>query len=231
MESGYAGFGKGVKMIEIKNVTKIFNEHKPSEFKALKDVTFHVKKGEICVLKGVSGSGKSTLLGIIAGIYRPSFGEVLIDNKSITKLPENFSAKFRRDNIGIIFQNFNLIPTLSVNDNILLPTIVEKDFKNTHLKKLLKDFGLEEKANNLAKDLSGGEAQRVAIIRSLINSPKVVLCDEPTANLDKNLSIKLLKYFKQIKNLGYTLLIATHDDIFYNWSEVDKIVELQKGKD
>ncbi len=215
-------------MIEVKNITKIFNKGTKREFYALKDVNLHVKKGEISILKGISGSGKSTLLGLIAGLYKPNMGEVIIDGVSISKLPENFSSKFRRENIGIIFQNYNLIPTLSVIDNIILPTIVDKADKTSKAHELLKTFDLADKKPQLAKDLSGGEAQRVAIIRAMINSPKLILADEPTANLDKKLSLKLLEYFKIIQDLGHTLLIATHDDIFFDWKEVDSIHEIKK---
>ncbi len=207
-------------MIKVSHVTKIFNENSPQEFCALKDIDFEIKKGEISLISGVSGSGKSTLLSLIAGLSKPTKGEIIIDNTSISKLSENFASRFRRKNIGLIFQNFNLIPTLCVKDNILLPTLIDKEDVKEKMNKLLNTFQMSEKKYELAKNLSGGEAQRVAIIRSLINSPKLILADEPTANLDKKLSLKLLEYLGLINSLGHTILIATHDPIFYSWDKI-----------
>lgn len=207
-------------MIEIKNLTKIFNEGTAKEFCALKDVNFSIKKGEISLISGVSGSGKSTLLALIAGLYKPTKGEVIIDETSISKLPENFASKFRRENIGIIFQNFNLIPTLNVLNNVLLPTLPDKKNLQKRACELLDTFQMLDKKDVLAKNLSGGESQRVAIVRALINSPMLILADEPTANLDKKLSLKLLEFLELIQKLGHTLLISTHDPLFYEWDKI-----------
>lgn len=212
-------------MIYIKNVSKTFNN---DEFYALKDVNLHVKKGQICVLNGASGSGKSTLLSLIARLYTPSFGEIIINNINICNLSENFASAFRRKNIGIIFQKFNLIMTLSAIENILLPSIVDKKNVSAHANELLKKFDLFDKKDILAKNLSGGEQQRVAIIRALINSPKLILADEPTANLDQKLSEKFLDYLKFIKEQNCTCIIATHDKIFDNFTYIDKRYYLQK---
>lgn len=207
-------------MIEVKNLTKIFNKGTPKEFCALKDINLHVKKGEISLISGVSGSGKSTLLALIAGLHKPTLGEVIIDGTSISKLPENFASKFRREHIGIIFQNFNLIPTLSVFNNILLPTLPDKKDLHVRAEELLKTFQMQDKKEELAKNLSGGEAQRIAIARALINSPSLILADEPTANLDKKLSLKLLEFLEFIQGLGHTVVIATHDPLFYEWGKI-----------
>ncbi|PID47730.1 MAG: ABC transporter ATP-binding protein [Proteobacteria bacterium] len=215
-------------MIEIKNVTKIFNEKSPREFCALKNVNLRIKKGEIALLCGVSGSGKSTLLSLIAGLNKPTSGEIIINKTSISKLPENFASRFRRKNIGIIFQNFNLIPTLSVLNNILLPTLVDGKNLSKKALDLLKTFQILDKKDVFAKNLSGGEAQRVAIARALINSPSLILCDEPTANLDESLSLKLLEHLDLIQSLGHTLIIASHDPLIYKWDKITKKFELQK---
>ncbi len=215
-------------MIEVKNLSKIFFENSSKEFVALKDVNLHIKKGEISLLSGVSGSGKSTLLSLIAGLDKPSKGEVLVDRTSISKLPENFASAYRRKHIGMIFQSFNLIPTLNVLDNILLPSLPDKSYPLQKANELLKLFELENKKQNLAKDLSGGEAQRVAIIRALINSPKLILADEPTANLDEKLSLKLLDHLELVRDLGHTLLIATHDPLLLKWQKATSISELKK---
>lgn len=215
-------------MIEAKNLTKIFNANTPKEFCALHDVSLHVKKGEIALLSGVSGSGKSTLLALMAGLYKPTFGEVLIDKNSISKMPENFSSGFRRKNIGIIFQNFNLIPTLNVLENILLPTLPKKQNMTQKALELLEQFELADKKNLLAKNLSGGEQQRVSMARALINSPKIILADEPTANLDKALSLKLLEFLDQMVQNGQTIVISTHDEMLLNWKNITSTYKLKK---
>lgn len=199
-------------MINLINVSKVYNPNSKNEFVALKKINFSVKMGEIFALKGKSGSGKSTLLSLICGLDKPSSGEIIIENESITTLSIKFMSEFRRKNIGFIFQNFNLIPTISVIDNILLPVlpdgaIEKKEFAN----ELLDKFELYDKKNQKAKDLSGGEMQRVAMIRAVINNPKIILADEPTANLDKKLTHKLLDFFLNLQNQNKTIIVATHD--------------------
>ena len=199
-------------MINLINVSKVYNPNSKNEFVALKKINLSVKMGEIFALKGKSGSGKSTLLSLICGLDKPSSGEIIIENESITTLSIKFMSEFRRKNIGFIFQNFNLIPTISVIDNILLPVlpdgaIEKKEFAN----ELLDKFELYDKKNQKAKDLSGGEMQRVAMIRAVINNPKIILADEPTANLDKKLTHKLLDFFLNLQNQNKTIIVATHD--------------------
>ncbi|PSM51986.1 ABC transporter, ATP-binding protein [Campylobacter blaseri] len=217
-------------MIDVKNITKIFNENTNQEFTALKDISFSVNSGDIFFLKGISGSGKSTLLAIMAGLYKPTFGEIIMNNESISKLSLKFASAFRRKNIGMIFQNFNLIPTFNVIDNILIPTVVDKTNKVEYAKELLSKFDLINKENLLVKNLSGGEQQRVAIIRALINNPTIILADEPTANLDKALSIKLFEYFEDMKKDGKTIIISTHDPFLLESDIADGFFELKKGE-
>ena len=217
-------------MIEIKNVSKFFYEGTHKEVISLDNVSLHVKKNELILLKGVSGSGKSTLLSLIAGLYRPSKGEVVIKNESISKLPEQFSSRFRRHNLGIIFQKFYLIPTLNVLENVLLPTLPDNYDAKEKAQNLLKRFGLDDKSLRLAKELSGGEQQRVAIVRALINDPEIILADEPTANLDKGLSCELMEMMAFLKNEGKTIIIATHDPLLLEWDKCDNIIELDSGR-
>ena len=213
-------------MIEVKNVTKVFNEGTNREVTILKDLSFRVKEKETFFLTGVSGSGKSTLLALIAGLYKPTSGDIVINNESMTKLSLKFASKFRRENIGIIFQSFNLIPTLSVMDNILLPTLPDMIDRNDRAKEMLENLNLSHRKNTLAKFLSGGEQQRVAIIRALINDPAVILADEPTANLDKSLSEKLLEYFSMMKDK--TIIISTHDSFLLESGIASSKFELKK---
>lgn len=215
-------------MIELKNVTKIFNENKPNEFIAVKDISFSVKKGEIFILNGVSGSGKTTVLSMIVGLYKPSAGEIIVKNESINKLSLKFMSLFRRENIGFIFQNFNLIPTLSVFENIILPALPCKILPLQRADELLDEFNLKNKKNELAKNLSGGEMQRVAIIRALINDADIILADEPTANLDAFLSQKFVEILKFLQNKGKTIVISTHDPFLIENSCVNSVFRLTK---
>ncbi len=215
-------------MIELKNVTKIFNENRPNEFIAVKDISFSVKKGEIFILNGVSGSGKTTVLSMIAGLYKPSAGEIIVKNESINKLSLKFMSLFRRENIGFIFQNFNLIPTLSVFENIILPALPCKILPLQRADELLDEFNLKNKKNELAKNLSGGEMQRVAIIRALINDADIILADEPTANLDAFLSQKFVEILKFLQNKGKTIVISTHDPFLIENSCVNSVFRLTK---
>lgn len=216
-------------MIEVKDITKIYNPNSKNKFVALKNINFKVNNGEIFALNGKSGSGKSTLLSLICGLDKPSSGEIIIENESITKLSIKFMSEFRRKNIGIIFQNFNLIPTLSVFDNVLLPVLPsgvkeKKEFAN----ELLQKFEIFDKKTQKVKDLSGGEMQRVALIRALINNPKIILADEPTANLDSKMTEKLLEFFEILKNENKTIIIATHDLSVINSQIITNSYEFEK---
>ena len=213
-------------MIEVKNITKIFNEGTNREVTILKDLSFTVKEKETFFLTGVSGSGKSTVLALIAGLYKPTSGDIIINGESITKLSLKYASKFRRENIGIIFQSFNLIPTLTVMDNILLPTLPDMVDRRDRAMEMLENLHLTHRKNTLAKFLSGGEQQRVAIIRALINDPDVILADEPTANLDKGLSEKLLEYFSMMKDK--TIIISTHDSFLLESGLADSRFDLKK---
>lgn len=216
-------------MIKLSKITKIYN----NESKALEDVSLEFKEGEFVVLKGVSGSGKSTILALIAGLLKPTSGEVIVDGKHISKLPDHFCSEFRRDNIGFIFQRYNLISTLNVSDNIALPLVpinlTEKVFESK-IERAMKMFNIEHKKENLVKNLSGGEQQRTAIARANVNEPKIILADEPTANLDEKLSREFIENIKKLKSLNKTIILATHDPLFFDLDFVDRIVEIDNGK-
>lgn len=215
-------------MIEIKNLSKTFNKSTPQEFTALKNVNLTIKDGEFCILKGASGSGKSTLLSLIAGLFKPSEGEIIINNESITKLSLKFASSFRRKNIGFIFQSFNLLPNLSAIDNVLLPTLPDKIDKKEEALKLLQDFEILNKKDCLCANLSGGEKQRVAIARALINNPNIILADEPSASLDFRLTNELISILKNLKNQNKTIILATHDNALLEANLQDQIYEMQK---
>ncbi len=220
-------------IIKLENITKIYEINKNNKVTALDNINLEFNEGELVVLKGASGSGKSTILSLIAALSKPTEGEVLVDGKRISKLPDNFAALYRRDNIGFIFQKYNLIPTLNVEDNILLPLIPsnpdEKEAK-TKLNTVMERFNIIHKKDAIVRNLSGGEQQRVAIARAHINDPKIIIADEPTANLDEKLSIHFIEILRELKNSKKTIIVATHDPLFFDLDFVDKIIEVHNGK-
>jgi len=220
-------------MIELKNLTKVFEVNKNNKTTALKDLNLNIKEGELLVIKGASGSGKSTVLSLIASLSKPTNGEVIVDKKRVSKLPDNFASLYRREHIGFIFQKYNLIPTLSVKENILLPLIPQNPNEieaQKLLEKVMKKFKIEHKKDNIVKNLSGGEQQRVAIARSQVNDPKIIIADEPTANLDKELSLHFIEILRELKKTKKTIIIATHDPLFFELDFVDRIIELSNGE-
>ncbi len=198
--------------------------------KALDDVSFTVKKGEFVAIIGPSGSGKSTLLHILGGVDRPTSGKVYIDNTDIYELDETKLAIFRRRQIGLIYQFYNLIPVLDVRENIMLPLLLDhRKYDENQLLNMLDTLKLNNRAGHLPNQLSGGQQQRVSIGRALINSPAIVLADEPTGNLDSKNSeeiIELLKYSN--KQLKQTLILITHDPNVAK--QADRIIEIEDGR-
>ena len=219
-------------MIELKNITKIYNLNKNDQVIALQDINLAINEGELIILKGSSGSGKSTILSLIAALNKPTSGEVIVDDKKISKLPDNFASIYRRDNIGFIFQKYNLIADISVKENILLPLIplnpdsLELEEK---LNLVMEKFKIFHKKETLVKNLSGGEQQRVAIARANVNNPKIIIADEPTANLDKKLSVHFIDILRELKAAGKTIVVATHDPLFFNLDFADREIEVSNG--
>ena len=216
-------------MIKLVNISKKYKE----KVTALENLNLEFKEGEFIVLKGVSGSGKSTILSLIAGLLKPTSGEVIVDSKHISKLADHFCSEFRRENIGFIFQKYNLIPTLSVRDNILLPLVpnnLDEKLLEKKLQHVMKIFNIAHKEKSIVKELSGGEQQRVAIARANINNPKIILADEPTANLDAKLSLQFIEIMKNLKSSKKTIVLATHDPLFFDLDFVDRIIEIKDGK-
>ncbi|MEA1982336.1 MAG: ABC transporter ATP-binding protein [Campylobacterota bacterium] len=216
-------------MIKLLNVSKVYDKG----VKALNDVSLEFEEGELIVLKGVSGSGKSTLLSLIAGLTKPSSGEVIVDKKKISKMPDHFVSIYRRENIGFVFQKYNLINSLSVAENILLPLVpinLEKKECLERLDRVLSLFKIREKKEALVKNLSGGQQQRTAIARANINNPKIILADEPTANLDEKLSLEFIEILKELKSKNRTIIVATHDPLFFDLEFVDRVIEVKDGE-
>ncbi len=219
-------------MIRLENIIKKYTINKNNTVTALNNINLEFKEGQLVVLKGSSGSGKSTILSLIAALSKPTSGQVIVDNKQISKLPDNFAALYRRDNIGFIFQKYNLIPTLSVQENILLPLVPsnldEKEVEEK-LNLVMDKFQILHKKDAIVRNLSGGEQQRVAIARAHVNNPKIIIADEPTANLDEKLSRDFIQILKELKETNKTIIVATHDPLFFNLDFVDQTVCIDRG--
>ena len=219
-------------MIKITKLNKIFNENTKKEFHALKDINIEIKTSSCVILKGVSGSGKSTLLSIIGTLLKPTSGDIKIDDESIAKLPDLHASNFRAKKLGFIFQSYNLFNELNVKDNISIPLIpLGFSQKQIDIMSLvaLKLANIEHKKDELVYNLSGGEKQRCAIARALVNNPDIILCDEPTANLDHDNSMKFIESLREFKKLNKTIIVATHDPIFENLDFVDEVINIKNG--
>lgn len=201
-------------MLEVKNLKKIYTTRFGGEkVKALSDVSFEVEEGEYIAIMGESGSGKTTLLNILASLDKATSGEVKLKGENLTAIKEKQIAKFRRDNLGFVFQDFNLLDTFSLKDNIFLPLVLSgKEYKemNSRLNPIAKKLGIEELLDKFPYEVSGGQKQRAAVARALITNPKLVLADEPTGALDSNSSDELLKLFNEINKAGQTIVMVTH---------------------
>ena len=201
-------------LLDINHLEKVFRTRFSKEVtRALQDVDFKVDQGEFIAIMGESGSGKTTLLNILATLEKPTNGSVLLNGQDITKIKESQLAEFRLKNLGFVFQDFNLLDTLSVRDNIFLPLVLDrKNYKEmeTRLSQLAPKLRIQDLLDKRPFELSGGQKQRVAIARSLITNPQIVLADEPTAALDYRNSEDLLNLFEQINDDGQTLLMVTH---------------------
>jgi ABC-type lipoprotein export system ATPase subunit len=217
-------------VLEVRNVDKIFGEGETALY-ALKNVSFSIKKGEFILIVGSSGSGKSTLLNMIGLLDRPTNGQVFIDGIDTSNLNDNQISSFRNSKLGFIFQFSNLLSDLTVLENVLLPRQIQRTDANAveEAKSLLKTVGLENQMNKYANKVSGGQGQRVAICRSLINKPAIVLADEPTGNLDSVSAQTTVQLMKSLnRKLGHTFIIVTHDRP--QFGDVDKIITIKDGR-
>lgn len=217
-----------MEILRVENLNKVYGSGEAS-VKALDNVSFSVEKGEFVAIIGPSGSGKSTLLHILGGVDRPTSGNVFIDNTNIYELDETKLAIFRRRQIGLIYQFYNLIPVLNVRENITLPLLLDqRKHDEEKLKSLLETLKLDNRAEHLPNQLSGGQQQRVSIGRALINSPAIVLADEPTGNLDSKNSEDIMELLKlSNKKLKQTLILITHDPNVA--MQADRVIEIEDG--
>jgi putative ABC transport system ATP-binding protein len=218
-----------MEILRIENLNKIYGKG-DNQVKAVDNVSFSVEKGEFVAIIGASGSGKSTLLHLIGGVDRPTSGKVFIEGKDIYSLNDDNLAIFRRRQIGLIYQFYNLIPVLNVAENITLPTKLDgRDVNEKRLDELLKTLGLEKRKYNLPNQLSGGQQQRVSIGRAIINEPALMLADEPTGNLDSKASEEIISLLKlSNKKYNQTVIVITHDEKIA--LEADRIITIDDGK-
>lgn len=221
-------------LIKLENVTKEFSGKK-GRVKALEDVNLEIKRGEFVIIAGPTGAGKTTLLNIMAGMDRPTKGRVIFSGRDYNDLDEEELAKLRREKFGFVFQFFNLIDSLTAFENVIMP-VIPSDLPlreiSARAEELLAEMKLLSKKHRLPKELSGGEQQRVAIARALINKPEVLFCDEPTAQLDEEMSEKIFEDIIAINRAGTTVILATASETVVNKLKrsASKIVRIEYGK-
>ncbi len=216
-------------ILKIENLSKVYGKG-DTEVRALDDVSFTVKKGEFVVIIGPSGSGKSTLLHLLGGVDRPTSGRVLVDDTDIYALNETNLAIFRRRQIGLIYQFYNLIPILTVEENITLPLLLDQhQVDESKFNDIVRVLGLKDRLHHLPNQLSGGQQQRVSIGRALISNPAIVLADEPTGNLDSKNSKEIMELLKMFnKTFNQTLIVITHDERIA--LQADRVIAIEDGK-
>lgn len=216
-------------ILETINLGKIYGK-KQTRVNALNDVNLKINKGEFVAIVGPSGSGKSTFLHLIGGLERPSSGTIKVDNKDICCLSDKELAKYRRQKVGFVFQQYNLIPVLNVKENIELPLKLDNvKIDKNYIEDLMKLLGIEERKDHLPNQLSGGQQQRVAIARALAAKPSIILADEPTGNLDSNTTKEVMDLLKKsIKKYNQTLIMITHNNEIAK--KADRVISIVDGK-
>lgn len=218
-----------MELLKVEHLSKVYGKGE-NEVRALDDVSFLIQQGEFVAIIGPSGSGKSTLLHILGGVDRPTAGHVYLDGKDVYSQNEEQLAIFRRREIGLIYQFYNLIPVLDVEENMTLPVLMDgREVNEKRLKELLYTLGLEGRKKHLPNQLSGGQQQRVSIGRALMNAPAIVLADEPTGNLDSKNSQEIMELLKlSNQKYGQTLVVITHDENLA--LQADRIISIEDGK-
>lgn len=216
-------------ILKTANLVKIYGQES-NQVRALDNVSIEINQGEFVAIIGTSGSGKSTLLNMLGGLDKPTSGETIISNKTISKLNDEELTIFRRRNIGFIFQNYNLVPILNVYENIVLPIELDGQKIDTdYVNSIINTLGLSEKLNNMPNNLSGGQQQRVAIARALAAKPAIILADEPTGNLDSKTSMDVIGLLKVTsRQFNQTMVMITHNEEIAQLA--DRIIRIEDGK-
>ena len=215
-------------LIELKNIKKSYKLGKKN-VEALKGISIQIEKGEFVAIKGPSGCGKTTLLNLIGALDIPDEGEILFEEKDISRLDRKRRLEFRGRNLGFVFQDYNLIPELTLYENVEIPLLI-KNIKNRREKiiNVIKEVGLYEQMEHKPDELSGGQRQRVSIARALVKNPPLILADEPTANLDSKTGAQIIELMKDLNKIhNTTFVIATHDD--HVLQKIDRVIELSDG--
>jgi putative ABC transport system ATP-binding protein len=218
-------------MISIKKLNKSFSTNE-QKFHALNDINLDIKEGECLVIKGISGSGKSTLLSIIGAIMKPTSGAIEVQGENIVSYSDFHASEYRNKEVGFISQSFHLFDELSVKENVALPLIISSisdEEANSLIDQAMQIANIAHKQNQKTSTLSGGEKQRCVIARALLNQPNIILCDEPTANLDGENTLKFIDILNKLKSMKKTLIIATHDPLIENASCVERVLRLKDG--
>lgn len=219
-------------LIELEQVSKIYNQGQTNEVRALREVTLAIEANSLVCLKGASGSGKSTLLAIIGCVFPPTSGRAAIAGKQLARMPDRFLTIHRRATIGFIFQHFNILPDITVLENITLPLMplgVPPRERKDRAERLMAMLAIGHRANFPARQISGGELQRVAIARALINDPPIILADEPTAHLDHALSLAFMEIMQELKRAGKTIILTSHDQLITSHPAVERIIGIEEG--
>ena len=217
-------------LLKINHLQKIFNENQPSQVEALKDISLNVKKGDFIAIMGESGAGKSTLLNIIATLEQATSGQITLNGTDLMTFKEKKRAQFRREHLGFIFQQFNLLDTLTNKDNIFLPLVLSKvkyPEMERRITPIAQQLGINKLLERYPYEISGGQKQRIAIARALITSPELILADEPTGALDSSNSERLLRLFQTINQNGQTIMMVTHSALAASYSK--KVIFIKDG--
>ena len=220
-------------LIELESVTKIYNQGQANEVMALDNVSLQIEDNRMVCLRGASGCGKSTLLSVIGCVFQPTKGRVAIAGKQLSRLPDRFLTLHRRQYIGFIFQNFNILSSLTVRENIMLPLIplgVSTAKMRKRADELMEQFNISHRQNFPASQVSGGELQRVAIARALVSNPPLILADEPTAHLDSRLGEEFMRILADLKEQGKTIIITSHDAMVTEHPAIDQVLDMKDGR-
>ena len=217
-------------LLKINHLQKVFNENQPNQVEALKDISLNVEKGDFIAIMGESGAGKSTLLNIIATLEKATSGQIVLNGTDLMTLKEKKRAQFRREHLGFIFQQFNLLDTLTNKDNIFLPLVLSK-VKYSEMEKritpIAQQLGITKLLDRYPYEISGGQKQRIAGARALITDPELILADEPTGALDSSNSERLLRLFQTINQNGQTIMMVTHSALAASYSK--KVIFIKDG--
>lgn len=220
-------------LIALEKVCKTYNQGQPNEVRALRNVELTIAANSMVCLQGASGSGKSTLLSIVGCVFPPTSGRAAIAGKQLARMPDRFLTIHRRNTIGFIFQHFNVLPELTVLENITLPLMplgVPPGVRQERAGRLMEMLAIAHRANFPARQISGGELQRVAIARALINDPPIILADEPTAHLDHTLSLAFMEIMRDLQRAGKTIILTSHDPLITKHPAVERIVAIEDGE-